>query len=148
MNSHSTNQPIMIAHALGAINGHTYTNSEAAFRQSISDGFEYLEADLALTNDNKIIIYHHSKPKTDSEKSWRNKKAFQLNYDQHSNYRYVDKYPILKFDNFLSLIQESPSTKIILDIKTRNKKKVWLAIPPNKISYLNAFALKHFKKTN
>jgi len=146
MGNHSTNQPFMIAHALGAIDGHTYTNSEAAFRQSIFDGFEYLEADQALTKDNKIVIYHHSKPKTDSEKPWRNKKAFQLSYDQLSNYRYVDKYPILKFDSFLSLVREFPSTKIILDIKTRNKKKVWFAKLPNEISYLNAWALKHFKK--
>ena len=145
MSNHATNKPIMIAHALGAINENTYTNSEAAFRKSFSDGFEYLEADLALTNDQQIVLYHHKQPKTESEKCWRGKKAFQLSWLELSRKKYADKYPILKLEEFLSLLDEFSSTKIILDIKTRNKKKVIIAKQPDEISYLNAFSLKRHK---
>lgn len=140
------NQPIMIAHALGAIDGYTYTNSEAAFRKSFSEGFKYLEVDLALTSDQKIVLYHHNKPNVESEKNWREKKAFQLSWAELSQRKYADKYPILKLEHFLSLINEFESTQIILDIKTRNKKKAIFTRNHEKISYLNAFALKYYKK--
>ena len=146
MKNQPTDQPIIIAHALGAIDGNTYTNSEAAFRQSFSDGFEYLEADLALTSDQKVVLYHHNKPKIESEKSWRGKKAFQLSWPELSGKKYADKYPILLLERFLSLMNDFSSTQIILDIKTRNKKKVIIAKRPDEISYLNTFALKHYKK--
>lgn len=135
----------MIAHALGTINENTYTNSEAAFRKSFSAGFEYLEADLALTNDQQIVLYHHNQPRTESEKCWRRKKAFQQSWLDLSRKKYADKYPVLKLERFLSLLDEFSSTHIILDIKTRNKKKVINAKRPDEISYLNAFSLKHHK---
>lgn len=146
MSNQVTDKPIMIAHALGAINENTYTNSEAAFRKSFSAGFKYLEADLALTNDQQIVLYHHNQPKTESEKSWREKKAFQQSWLELSRKKYADKYPVLELKQFLSILDEFPSTHIILDIKTRNKKKVIIAKRPDEISYPNTFALKHYKK--
>jgi len=135
----------MIAHALGAIDGITYTNSEAAFRQSIENGFQYLEADFALTSDQQIVLYHHHHPETDSEKSWRKQKAYQMSWAELSSNKYVDKHPVLELGKFLTIINEFPSIRIILDIKTRNKKKVFIAKQPDEINYLNAIALKHYK---
>jgi len=138
-------QLIMIAHALGAIDGITYTNSEAAFRQSIENGFQYLEADFALTSDQQIVLYHHHHPETDSEKSWRKQKAYQMSWAELSSNKYVDKHPVLELGKFLTIVNEFPSIRIILDIKTRNKKKVFIAKQADEINYLNAIALKHYK---
>lgn len=48
----------LIAHAAGSIDGHTYTNSLEALEKSIADGFKYIELDLSVTSDGKVVAVH------------------------------------------------------------------------------------------
>ena len=47
-----------IAHAGGAIDGIRYTNSKEAILNSISKGAKYIELDLSLTRDGKLVAVH------------------------------------------------------------------------------------------
>ena len=58
--NHTNNFPdfTYIAHALGSIDGHTYTNSREAFLRSYSLGVRCFEVDLAVTQDNQLVCVH------------------------------------------------------------------------------------------
>lgn len=53
-----TVNPILIAHAGGGIDGHTYTNSLEALELAIKNGFKYIELDLIETLDGHIVAAH------------------------------------------------------------------------------------------
>lgn len=57
-------QQKLSAHALGGINGQIYTNSSESMDQSISNGFSFLETDVRLTSDGKIVCTHEWSKKT------------------------------------------------------------------------------------
>ena len=137
---------VLIAHALGEVEGVTYTNSDAAFRHSIASGFRVLEADLALTRDREVVLYHHKRPAVESETGWREKKAHQLSWEMLSQKRYLGRYPVLDLQAFVKLVREFPEAKIVLDIKTISKSRVLRARGDDEIGLFNALALKFYKK--
>jgi glycerophosphoryl diester phosphodiesterase len=89
----SSNPPIYIAHALGEINHLTYTNSKAAFKNNVSPGFSYFEADINLTKDNNTVLYHHKKPSSKAD-AWQAKKCYELTWKTLSTCRYGGRYPV------------------------------------------------------
>lgn len=137
----SSNPPIYIAHALGEINHLTYTNSKAAFENNIGAGFSYFEADINLTKDNNTVLYHHKKPSSNSD-LWQAKKCHEFTWQTLSTYRYGDRYPVQTFKDFICLIKKYPDTKIVLDFKSRRKKKVFYTRSREEISYVNVFLIK------
>lgn len=52
------NPKMIIAHAGGTIDRHTYTNCKEALLKSISEGYQYIELDLYGTTDNQIVCLH------------------------------------------------------------------------------------------
>ncbi len=50
--------PRAIAHGCGAIQGDAVTNSQEAFEQTIANGFQYIEVDMAFTTDGQIAMIH------------------------------------------------------------------------------------------
>lgn len=57
-NTYSVDTNRFIAHAGGAIDSNTYTNSLEALDLSYSKGFRYFELDLILSSDNQIVASH------------------------------------------------------------------------------------------
>ena len=51
-------QNCLIAHAGGAIDGYTYTNSKEALINSLDKGFRYIELDLYETTDSNVVCLH------------------------------------------------------------------------------------------
>ena len=54
----SHDSPILIAHAGGAIDGRTYTNSQEALLNAISNKYTFIELDLRKTSDGHIVAVH------------------------------------------------------------------------------------------
>lgn len=48
----------LIAHAGGAIGGHTYTNSKETLQDALDNGFQYVELDLYETTDSNVVCLH------------------------------------------------------------------------------------------
>lgn len=57
-----------IAHALGGIDGQTYTNSKEAIENSYNKGVRLFEVDVKLTSDNKLVCVHGWSKKDYEEK--------------------------------------------------------------------------------
>ena len=53
-------QDYLIAHAGGAIDGRTYTNSKKALMNALDNGFRYIELDLFETPDGNLVCTHDS----------------------------------------------------------------------------------------
>ena len=53
-------QDYLIAHAGGAIDGRTYTNSKKALMNALDNGFQYIELDLFETPDGNVVCSHDS----------------------------------------------------------------------------------------
>lgn len=53
-------QDYLIAHAGGAIDGRTYTNSKKALMNALDNGFRYIELDLFETPDGNVVCTHDS----------------------------------------------------------------------------------------
>jgi glycerophosphoryl diester phosphodiesterase len=49
---------VLIAHALGGIEGTTYSNSKEAFEHSWRLGFRWFEVDLSTTADSVLVCFH------------------------------------------------------------------------------------------
>lgn len=56
--SRKLSHDFLIAHAGGAIDGNKYTNSLEAVKQSIANGYKFIELDLLVTKDGKIVAAH------------------------------------------------------------------------------------------
>ena len=52
------NPHFLIAHAGGAIDGYSYTNSREALTNALDNGFRYIELDLYETTDNNAVCLH------------------------------------------------------------------------------------------
>lgn len=52
----------LVAHALGGIDGATYTNSREAWEQSCAAGYRLIEVDLRRTADGHIVCFHERTP--------------------------------------------------------------------------------------
>ncbi len=50
--------PILIAHAGGAVNKLTYTNSLEALNENYAKGYRYFEIDLSWTSDGELVAIH------------------------------------------------------------------------------------------
>ncbi|OKP95063.1 glycerophosphodiester phosphodiesterase family protein [Paenibacillus sp. P46E] len=48
----------IVAHTMGGINGHTYTNTVEAFAANYEQGSRVFEADLLLTADDQLVARH------------------------------------------------------------------------------------------
>lgn len=54
----SVPQPVLVAHAGGAVQGMDYTNSRQAFDASYAAGLRFFEVDIALTSDGRLVLVH------------------------------------------------------------------------------------------
>lgn len=105
----------LIAHAMGSIDGVSYTNSKEAFEYSyIERNIRIYECDLVMANDGKIVLRH----------DWE-MKDFQQRIDEDHfpdtqeflSASIYDKYTALSFEDLLSLLVKYPDITIVADGK-------------------------------
>jgi len=53
-----------IAHALGGIDGHAYTNSREALEEAYKNGYRNIETDFEYSSDGELVLIHNFKKKT------------------------------------------------------------------------------------
>lgn len=58
---HLNEQPILIAHGGGAIDGQTYTNSKEAIINALNNNYNFIEIDFHILDDNKLAGIHDLK---------------------------------------------------------------------------------------
>lgn len=110
-----------IAHALGAIEDYTYTNSKEAFLYNYEQGIRLFEVDLSITTDNHFVCRHdwldHMFPILGQEKIIDEDNA-PLSLEQFKSLPIHNKYTSISLLELLELLQEHKDAYIILDTKS------------------------------
>lgn len=104
---------VLIAHALGGIDGVTYTNSREAFFTNYQNGRRWFEVDLALTADGDLVCFHLEQerrlglPASISETSTRDFLARRID----------GRYTPMTFQQLLGLVKERDGVYLVTDTK-------------------------------
>lgn len=114
-------QPILIAHALGTIEGKTYTNSRESFRNAIDAGFKWFEVDLVETSDGEVVAYHNLE--TMQPDMGTDTHISQVSHATFMRMRHYGKFHPLDLDAVLDLIAQDRSLNLILDIKNSTDRR-------------------------
>jgi len=108
-------KPHLFAHRGGNLTN--AENSISAFRSAVDFGFKFLETDVIVTKDNKVIAYHGSQNAYMRFKSGleRRKKLQSLTYNEINKlfHKNNDKVPLLE-----DLLKQFPNTFFSIDAKT------------------------------
>lgn len=119
-----------IAHAMGSIDGYTYTNSYEAFLLNYQLGHRVFEVDFDIADD-QIVLSHDSshwqknatvKLSNDSSVPDFNTTAFT--YNNFMSSLWYDKYHPLDLEDLLHLMQSHPDIYIVTDSKYTDKATV------------------------
>lgn len=110
-----------IAHALGGIDGFSYTNSHEAFISNYRKGSRLFEVDLLLTSDGNLAARHDwsdnlQKPADEAEGP--------LSLSQFVNSPVYGKFRPLSLDDLLQLMRRYTDIYLITDTKETDPAKV------------------------
>ncbi len=106
-----------IAHAGGAIDGHTYTNSYEALNINYGRKFRYFELDFSLTADGRVVCIH------DWKESFTELFGFSLEkpptFTQFKHYvKSSTKYESCTLEGLANWMHTHPAAVVVTDIKS------------------------------
>ncbi len=106
--------PHLFAHRGGNLAGKQNENTVAAFQSAVDSGCTYLETDVVLTKDNKVVTYHGSRTKREA------KKTRLLTRKQVQTTAYKDISSVLGVEVPLleDVLKKFPQTRFSIDLKT------------------------------
>lgn len=112
----------LVAHAMGGIDGLTYSNTYEAFVANYEKGIRVFEADLLLSKDDKLIARHE----------WGESFSVMLGqegmmdagvgggvwtYEEFKNAKVMGLYEPLSWEDILELMQQYPDMYLVTDTK-------------------------------
>ncbi|MEC0171181.1 phosphatidylinositol-specific phospholipase C/glycerophosphodiester phosphodiesterase family protein [Paenibacillus graminis] len=112
----------IVAHAMGGVNGHAYTNTLEAFVANYEQGTRVFEADLMLTSDDQLVARHEWSKNMSRLLGQQTvlpaaKQGAVLEYAQFMNSPILDIYSPLDIEKILDLMQAYPDAYIVTDTK-------------------------------
>lgn len=112
----------IIAHAMGSINGHEYTNSQEAFVVNYEQGTRIFEVDLMLTTEGNVVARHEWEDETSEElgQLWdvpSDRVGERWSYKEFMETPILGVYTPLNWDRVLDLMQQYPDAYIVTDTK-------------------------------
>jgi glycerophosphoryl diester phosphodiesterase len=120
---------LLIAHALGGINGADRTNSREAFEASYARGFRVFETDLMLTTDDHLVARHdwgknmfedfHQEPYLSDLKAWN-----PISLEEFKKLPILDRYRGMELSDLLDLMVQHPDMFYVLDTKFTDEPTV------------------------
>ena len=119
--------PRAIAHAMGGIEKTTYTNSLEAFQLTYANGCRYLEADLWVTADAQLVLFHDG-----LEGQFKIREGFTA--AEYSGIRIFGKFTPIGMDSLTRLFVEKPDWYLVTDVKNDQRQALTLlcaALHPN-----------------
>jgi len=102
-----------VAHALGSIDGRTYTNSKEAFELNYKKGFRIFEVDIVLLKDGTVFCAHNNV----GSKYGLSKSFAETTMGELSGTLCLGKYTPLNGSQLLDLLNEYKDVYIITDTK-------------------------------
>ena len=111
----------IITHAMGEINGHTYTNSKEAFLYNYKKGARVFEVDLIETLDGHLVARHdwyNKLYKTLNQDYIPNEENKPLTYEQFKNLKIHKNLTPIDFEDILDLMSQYEDIYIVTDTKS------------------------------
>jgi glycerophosphoryl diester phosphodiesterase len=102
-----------VAHAFGAVDGHTYTNSLEAFQRNYGRGFRVFEVDVVRLKDGTALLAHSGL----EENYGLNKSFREATWAELAGHRYLGRYTVLRSQDLVRLLRDHPDAYAILDSK-------------------------------
>ena len=110
--SYTKENDYIIRHAGGSIDGKIYTNSLEAFQKSIKEGYNYIELDLQISSDNKIVFTHDWSVFANQTNS---NNFGPINYEEYLTKKIFNKYSTISHNKINQLMEENTDLFIITD---------------------------------
>lgn len=105
---------VLVAHALGSVDGITYSNSREAFLHSWALGRRWFEVDVELTADGQLACFH-------SGFEWRLglvRPLGELALSQFLTTRFDDRLTTMSLAELLGLLRDRPAGRLVIDAGT------------------------------
>lgn len=99
----------LIAHACGAIDGNTYTNSKEALLKAIGNNFQYIEMDLYMTPDSHLVCLHAPKDFT----RMTGKKVEDVDLQNFLKHKFMRKYTPMTLEDAVAIWKKHPFIFVI-----------------------------------
>ena len=123
-----------IAHAMGGIDGKSYTNSLEAFEKSYEEGLRVFETDIHLTDEGVPVLYHDK----DSYASMVGKTGSpHIKYEEFKSTLLYNKYHTLDMQEIIGLLNQYRDIYIVID---------WGAMSISETSYIYSGIVNYGKK--
>jgi len=103
-----------IAHGLGTVEGVGASNTREALENSYANGFKIFEVDLSLTKDGKIVVFHEGREEAIGHKG---EVIGEIKEKEFLKQKFLDKYTLLSFDDFLQYVQDHKDMYVVTDVK-------------------------------
>lgn len=114
-----------IAHALGGVDGYTYTNSKEALEKSYERGMRVMETDISLSSDDKLLLLHSFDAQGLSElglpTSWSKKTPSEKEF---LDSKILGKYHTMSFKDLCRYMSAHKDVYVVIDIKKNGLKDV------------------------
>lgn len=112
----------VVAHAMGGINGYTYTNAWEAFVANYERGTRVFEVDFLLSKDDQLVARHEwtsnmSKLLGQLDVLPANKQGVVLDYKEFMDSPILNIYSPIDIEKLLDLMQHYPDAYIVTDTK-------------------------------
>lgn len=111
-------RPLRIAHAGGAVEGATYTNSFDALELNILKGFKYFELDFNFTSDGQLVCIHDWE--TNFERAFGFKAAGVPTLKEFERLVKRSKFDNCTLDRLVPWLAAHPAAIIVTDVKGDN----------------------------
>lgn len=112
----------MVAHAMGGIEGLTYTNSYDAFKANYEKGFRVFEVDLLLSSEGKLVARHEwgesfTQQLGQQDKLAADRQGAVLTHAEFKAAKIQGVYEPLDWTDVLELMERYPDVYIVTDTK-------------------------------
>ncbi len=115
-----------MAHAGGGYEESIYNNTEVAILSSIQNSFKFIEVDMLLTLDNKLVCSHGWDEAT--YKATRIDYKGTPTYDEFMSWKIQGKYNTIDASSLIDIMIEYPDLLVEIDLKKYGAKKTMIMI--------------------
>ena len=122
-----------MAHALGGIDGQTYTNSREAIENTYNKGIRLFEVDVEFTSDDKLVCVHGWNKEDYEERLGitYNEENSVMTYEQFLNSKIKYKYDTMSFEDLVKYMEKYNDIYVMIDIGKKSyedTKKIYTEI--------------------
>ena len=111
-----------MAHAGGGYEGNIYNNTEEAIINSLDNGFRFMEVDMTLTADNKLVC-SHGWDKNTCKATGIEYLDKTPTYDEFMGWKIQGKYKTIDASTVISCMREYPDLLVEVDLKKFGQAK-------------------------